>query len=372
VFTRRGMLQCVGASAVVLSTGLKAQVRAVAVPLRLGNARLLVDAVIDGGAPVPVIIDTGAHVSIVAREFARARRLSSVGRLPASIGGRSGVYDLVQARKMVLAGGVDVGSVAFAVVEPTTLGDEAPASISGGIFTIMDSEFDFAANRLLIFPHRGPSRAGWTRHDKGVVSNGGGTRYIFAEAMAGTIPVRLALDTGAPTPLSLSEAVLRRAVPDWENLNWTTFHKEGSAVTRMFRLPVPFSVGGLRLERQLVRVRGGDGFFDKGLIGLPLMRQLDLATSVRDGALYTRPNGYISQWARYNMSGLWVDRRGSRLVAGAVGRGSPAEAAAIRVGDELGGLPFGPMIAALNGPAGSSVSFTAGGRPIALTLRDYL
>ena len=361
-----------GASALAISTGVKAQIRAVAVPLRFGKTRLLVDATIDGGTPVPIIIDTGAHVSIVAREFARARRLSSVGRLPASIGGRRDIYDLVQARKMVLDGGVDVGSVAFAVVQPTTLGDEAPASISGGIFTIMDSEFDFAAGRLLIFPDGGPSRAGWTRHDKGIVSRGGGPRYIFADAMAGPVPVRLALDTGAPTPLSLSEAVLRRAAPNWDSLNWSPAFMRGTTVQKIVRLPAPFSIGALRLERPLVRVWGESDFFDKGLVGLPLVRQLDLATSVRDGALYTRPNGYVPEGPRYNMSGLWVDRRGERLVAGAVGRGSPAEAAGVKVGDELGGLPFAPMIVRLNGPAGSTVNFTAGGRPIALTLRDYL
>ena len=372
MFTRRGVLQCVGASALAISAGVKAQIRAVAVPLRFGKTRLLVDATIDGGAPNPIIIDTGAHVSVISREFARARRLSSVGRLPASIGGRRDVYDLVQARKMVLSGGVDVGTVAFAVVQPTTLGDEAPASISGGIFTIMDSEFDFAAGRLLIFPDGGPSRAGWTRHENGIVSRGGGTRYIFADAIAGTVPVKLALDTGAPTALSLSEAVLRRAAPSWESLNWSPAHKNGSKVQRIVRMPAPFSIGALRLDRPLVRVWGESEFFDKGLVGLPLIRQLDLATSVRDGALCTRPNGYVPDGPRYNMSGLWVDRRGERLVAGSVGRGSPAEAAGIKVGDEIGGLPFAPMIARLNGPAGSTVNLTAGGRPVALTLRDYL
>jgi C-terminal processing protease CtpA/Prc len=76
------------------------------------------------------------------------------------------------------------------------------------------------------------------------------------------------------------------------------------------------------------------------------------------------------------MSGLWIDRDGARIVAGAVGRGSPAEQAGIRVGDQLGGRSFGDLIAALNGPAGSSLSLdviqASKRHTVNLILNDYL
>jgi C-terminal processing protease CtpA/Prc len=76
------------------------------------------------------------------------------------------------------------------------------------------------------------------------------------------------------------------------------------------------------------------------------------------------------------MSGLWIDRDGQRIIAGAVGQGSPAERAGIKAGDELGGMPFAAMIAALNGPAGAAVALEVGPasarRQVQLTLADYL
>jgi C-terminal processing protease CtpA/Prc len=76
------------------------------------------------------------------------------------------------------------------------------------------------------------------------------------------------------------------------------------------------------------------------------------------------------------MSGLWIDQRGGVLLAGRVGKGSPAEKAGIVPGDRIAGMTFGPMIARLNGRAGLEVSLqvTRGGakRDATLVLEDYL
>ena len=117
-------------------------------------------------------------------------------------------------------------------------------------------------------------------------------------------------------------------------------------------------------------------FIEDGLIGLPTIQRLDLATEVKAGRLWTRPSGLPAEPDEYNMSGLWIDRKGDAIVAGLVGKGSPAEKAGIARGDRLEGYAFGQMIARLNGRVGQQValSVTRGGqkRDVNLMLEDYL
>jgi len=140
------------------------------------------------------------------------------------------------------------------------------------------------------------------------------------------------------------------------------------------RLAKPLAIGAMKMERPLVTLdmETHDSLFGSALVGLPLIRRLDLATQVKDAVLWTRPNGGAYSEPSYNMSGIWVDREGSKLSIGAVGKGSPAEKAGLKVGDVIGGPPFQPLIAALNGPAGSSATFAVEGRTVTLTLEDYL
>lgn len=370
--SRRDVLRGVSAlGALLASRPCVSQGRVVAVPLRIGKGRVLVDAMIDGAGPVPLAIDTGAMISLLSEAFARKNAYRHVGKLSATIAGKDDRYDVVEARKVVLDGRVDAGRVAFAVFPVETLGDGAVGSISGGVFTIVDSEFDFRAQRLLFFPDGSPPRPGWTRHADAIVRGaGGGTRYIFARIGLGGAGARLLLDTGSPGHLRLDPSFVRHAFPGYERLNWSPLGR--SDRERVVRLPVPFALGDFREERPLVRIRAGPAFSPQGIGGLSLLRQLDLATTVRDGTLYTRPNGMPPPAPGYNMSGLWVDRREGRIVAGLVGAGSPAQAAGIRPGDPLEGLEFQAMISALNQPAGERVRIVAAGRPVDLLLADYL
>lgn len=370
--SRREVLCGAGALGALIVSGPSPAVGKVAVvPLRFGNLRLLVDAMIDGAAPVPLVVDTGAMISLLSEPFAKSKNYRHVGRIRATIAGKPDRYDVVEADRVVLEGGLDAGHVAFAIFPVQSLGDGAVGSISGGVFTIVDSELDFAAQRLLLFPDGSPSRAGWTRHAGAIVrGEGGGTQYIFAETRLGDATGRLLLDTGSPGALRLDPSWVRRAFPAYQSLNWSPLDRTGKE--RLVRLPVPFALGDFRDPSPLVRVRPGPAFSPLGVAGLALMRRLDLATSVRDRALFSRPNGAPEAAPAYNMSGLWIDRGGGAITAAQVGRGSPAEAAGIRPGDVLEGFGFEAMIQALNGRAGERVLLTAGGRAVELALRNYL
>lgn len=372
VLCRRDMLIGAGTVGVLLATSPAiGQINAAAIPLRLGRSRMIVEAVIDGAEPVPLIVDTGAHISLIAEPFAKARKMKEIGLTPAIIAGTRARYPVVEAKKVVIAGGVDVGSVAFAVMPVPALGEGSVGSISGGLVTILDSQMDFPNSRILIFPDGGPARSGWTRHDRGITRERTGTAYLDATATIAGVKVAVRLDTGAPIPLLLSSATLRRVAPDAAALNWAPVPGR-NGVARLVRLPATLALGDLQVARPLVRLPNGNENFGHDLVGYPVIRQLDLATVVKEGAFYTRPNGLKPEARDYNMSGLYIGRRGTGLVAEQVGRGSPAEAAGIRPGDRLAGFDFSAMIAALNGPEGQTVKLTVDGKSVDLVLRDYL
>jgi len=184
------------------------------------------------------------------------------------------------------------------------------------------------------------------------------------------------LDTGAPgNPLFFAK-VARKAGVDLDSQNWSPATTNGKEA-RNYRSPVPLQIGGLTIERPLIRVTDQiANFIEDGLIGLPTIQRLDLATEVKAGRLWTRPSGLPAEPDEYNMSGLWIDRKGDAIVAGLVGKGSPAEKAGIARGDRLEGYAFGQMIARLNGRVGQQValSVTRGGqkRDVNLMLEDYL
>jgi S1-C subfamily serine protease len=76
------------------------------------------------------------------------------------------------------------------------------------------------------------------------------------------------------------------------------------------------------------------------------------------------------------MGGLWIDRRGNDLVAGAVGRGSPAVRAGIRPDDGIEGIGFEALIEQMLGKPGDEVAFSVSRsgvrRDVRLVLADYL
>jgi hypothetical protein len=176
--------------------------------------------------------------------------------------------------------------------------------------------------------------------------------------------------------VALFRDAARKGGIDLEGQSWSPARINGREA-RVYRSKLPFEIGGLTLERQLVRVQeSGPGFIDDGLIGLPIIQRLDVATEVKPHLLWTRPNGLPAEPEHYNMSGLWIDRRGSDLFAGAVGKGSPAEQAGIATGDRIEGVEFEALIRQLNGNAGEQVSLgvsrDGARREVVLNLANYV
>jgi serine protease Do len=292
------------------------------------------------------------------------------------IAGRYDRYPMFEAREVVFGGAFRQEGVLFAGMQDAAFGTDVQGMLAAGCLTTMDAELDFAAMQWLLMPGGGPQRTGWVAHEDAIRTQRVGSPHLFGEARLGGQKLRVLFDTGAPgSPLFFTK-IARKAGVDLERQNWSPATTNGKEA-RNYRAPVALEVGGIRLERPLIRVTDqAPNFIEDGVIGLPTLQRLNIATEVKAGRMWTKPSGRPAEPDDYNMSGLWIDRKGDAIFAALVGKGSPAERAGIVRGDRLEGYAFGQMISRLNGPAGQQVALgvTRGAqkRNITLTLEDYL
>lgn len=376
--SRRELVLGCGSAAVLLALPSRsfAASKVYRVPIELASRRLLVSCAIEGKGPFALGVDTGGVTSVIALEVATQLGLKQRGVTPLGLAGRYERYPMFEAREVIFGNSFRQERVLLAGVEGGGLGRGIAGMLAAGCLTTMDSELDFRAGEWRLYPGGGPPRAGWTVHDGAITPTKVGSPHLFGEARLGGQKLRCLLDTGAPgTPMFFSK-VAKKAGVDIDRQNWSPATTNGRRA-RNYRSPVPLEIGGLVLERPLIRVTDEiPNFLDDGLIGLPTIQRLDLATEVKSGRLWTRPNGRPGEPLGYNMSGLWIDRKGDRLIAGEVGRGSPAETAQIVPGDVIEGFSFGELIARLNGKPGDrvalGVSRRGARREVSLVLADYL
>jgi hypothetical protein len=378
MLTRRNLLLSCGSLVTMLAMPAAATSggRVYSVPVRIASRRLLVDSMIEGQGPFAFGIDTGAVVSLIDSDLAARLRLGKRGKTGLGIAGRNDLYQMYEAREVVFGGAFRQERVLLAGLQGLRLGRDVMGMLAAGCLTSMDSELDFTAMAWRLYPDGGPSRDGWVPHEGAIRAVRIGSPHLFGNATIAGQPMRCLVDSGAPGPVLLSPKSARRAGIGLDGQNWSPTQVNGRE-SRVYRSVRPLEVGGLIVERPLIRVHDAPAFTDDGIIGLPIMQRLDMATEVGAGRLWTRPNGRPAEPETYNMSGLWIDRDGQQLVAGRIGKGSPAEQAGIVRGDRIGGLPFGPLIARLNGSAGSQVTLQvsrggAAARDVSLTLADYL
>jgi hypothetical protein len=376
--TRRDVL--VGSASAIALLALPARAafagRAYEVPIQLASRRLLVSCTIEGKGPFALGIDTGGVTSVIQLDLARRLRLKQRGLTPLGLAGRYDRYPMFEAREVIFGNTFRQEGVLLAGTEGKGLGNGVVGMLAAGCLTSMDSELDFAAMRWRLFPDGGPDRTGWIAHEDSVSSARLGSPHLFGQASLGGKALRCLFDTGAPGTILLFTKAARQAGIDVDGQNWSPAITNGKDA-RLYRSRQSLTIGGLTIDRPLIRVTDNlPNFVDDGIVGLPTIQRLNLATDVKAGRLWTRASGLPARPEDYNMSGLWIDQKGREIVAGRIGKGSPAERAGIAPGDRIEGFAFGEMIARLNGPLGNRVALRVhrGGsaRDVTLVLEDYL
>jgi hypothetical protein len=345
---------------------------------RIENNRVLIDAVIEGKGPYPFIIDTGAVVSGILETTAKEIGLKKIRDVKLKGDG----FPLYGTTDMVLGGAVRLPEVALAGL--WRLGG-GTGLLAAGLMTAFDSDLDFDTGEWRVYPRGAGERTGFTAIPSSLPEHPGanGSRRIRGEAHYGDERLSLLWDTGAPRPLRLSNNAARRLglwndERPWAPVPVTGITGAESAPGRIVRAGQPIRVGPLSFENQLIGLGAPShpnpswGSDEHGLLGLPILQRMNIAVDTRAQRVLVKSSGLPAPKMTYGFSGLWLDKAGGGATIGQVGRGSPGEAAGLKVGDKVAG-EWGDLLRALSGPAGSDITLKVGGRgDVTLKLADYL
>jgi len=380
---RRDVLAGAGALAVMpwLAGRALAAEAPVVVPIALG-ARVIVACGINGAGPYFFMIDTGGTMSLIEDALARELKLPTIANQRIKGVGGGAAAAVYRARELAIGGTLRLPDVVFNGTEGGGFGKDIRGTLAAGTVTGYDSVLDFDAGEWRVYPHGFGELAGFTPVDSTIAQKGHGAARIVATVAIDGQAFRCLVDTGSPGEIVLyPEAARRTRFWNDATVNYAPMRGHGiggqTAIGRMVRAGSA-AIGPLAFDRPLVRLEGGArGQRDAdGVIGLGLIRQMNLATDVRRRRLMVQRNHVAPPTGLASTSGLWVDRKGDRLVVAGVGHGSPAAAAGIVPGDLVIDTTFAALIRALGSGAGAQVAMTIehDGKPrrVTMTLADYL
>lgn len=345
------------------------------IPITLTDDRIIVGGSIGGSAMMPFVLDTGGEIGLIELAVAEKLKLRQLGnrRLKLAFGDRN--YPIFQASDVLLGGRFQMPVLALGGIE-RKLGNGSVGAVPARVLTVTDGELDFDAGAWRIHPEGLSGLSGWTRFEKAIVQRGKNddSRFLFADAAINGKSFRFGLDTGMPSVMRIYRRTAE-AAGLWDAPRWTPGAPGGK--TRVVR-PDRFEIAGATIPRPLIQIREEVDWkeFDTGLIGLPILRLFNLATSNRDGALLLKRNRQAPQEDNYNRGGMWVDRAGAASLVTVVGPGSPAAKAGIKPGDRITAPAFEVLIKRTYDAPGTVLQLTveSGGsaRQLDLVLADFL
>jgi hypothetical protein len=384
MISRRNLLAGLGAAAVWPGGAIAAGQRVLRASVSLEENRVLVAVGMVGKGPYIFMIDTGGVVSLIHDSLAKTLKLPIIGH--SALGGTGGadIYPLYQARDFLIGGSIRQSSVALVGARDLHFGSDIEGTLAAGILTMADTELDFDAGELRIYPDGHGERAGFTRlHSsiRRIHSGQEGSPYIFADVAVGGQAFDCLLDTGAPRTLSLYGDAARRSGLWDDSRPYVPFRPSGlggqGPIGRIVRAP-SLALGGLSIDRPLITLHPPGAALSvvgDGVAGLALIRRFNLSIDARTRALWAQPNRQPAVTERYGLSGLWFDRKGDVAEVAGVGTGSPAAEAGMQVGDRVVGA-WEEALRSINRGPGSAVTLAVdrkgAKRAVSFTLRPYL
>lgn len=325
--------------------------------IRLTEQRVLIDAMLNGRGPYSLVLDTGAVVSGVKASVAQALSLRKLRDV--ALNGRP--FPLYAVDDLVLGGQVRQAGVAMFGLPGETLGGDG--LLAAGMVTAVDSELDFERQQWRLYPGGGIDRSGYTRLNSELRKAGAtaGSQRIHAEITVGDVTLRPVWDTGMPWLLSLENSDARKlglwndSTP-YSPVRTTGLGIPGKETARIVRAPT-LKIGPAVYESPLVLARGPWEKNPYSVLGLPVIRTLNLSVEPAADSLWVARNSLPPTRTSYNGTGIWVDEDRGAVEVADVGFGSPAAKAGVKAGDVLLGVStVREALALLNGPDGRTVA----------------
>ncbi len=375
-----GGVALIGAGALAPLRLRAAPARVLTSDLAIEENRVWISAMVSNKGPYLFIIDTGGGFSLIRDDFARSLDLKEVGQ--SHLMGVGGVSDLpfYSGGDVLFGSGIRLPNMLFAGTR-AELGKDAVGSFGAGLFTGVDSDLDFVRGQWRAYPDGRPDTVGLTRLKSRFANEPNESQLIYAEATVGDYTGSFVLDTGAPGSATLDGGSTAKSGLWRDDRPYAPIRShgigKGSVPSRLVRAD-RIRIGPFAFEKPIVRLYrpGTSNLRGDGMIGLSLLRQLDLSTQVSSQSIWAAPN-HLRRWPEtYPLSGLWFEEERGRVEISDVGTGSPAVQAGLKAGDVVVGAPIGELIARIGGRAGTQVPLTIerGGKRIdvTLTLADYL
>lgn len=374
MITRRTLGLSVAALGLTATPAL-ARRSSIAVPITVGE-RVLMDVHLNGEGPFPFAIDTGAVVSGVREAIADRLRLRKVRDVTLN----AASFPLYSLPEIVFGGVVRQENAVLFGLEGVNLGAEG--LLAAGLLTTYDSELDFERGEWRVHPQGGPDRTGFERLESELRTVGPGSDRPFADVTLDGEVLRPVWDTGAPRPMSIPYRIGRqlglwRDDRPFGSVLVTGIQGASSRPGRIVRAG-RLTIGGSTYDRPMVLIRPEGHPLGESILGLPIMRTLDLSLDRARRDVWVRRNGLQpGTEARYGNAGTWLEEAGGGVRVALVSPGSPAAEAGLLPGDMVQG-PDGlrGAIERLGGPAGAEREMTVrrGGQTLTVrfTLADYL
>lgn len=344
--SRREALGLGGAS-LLLPSILHAQAAPITTRIIVEDDRLWLAATVAGSKPYLFVIDTGAHTNFIRPEIAKELGLRAIDqRVVRGLGRDPAVGGLVLARDLMIGGSFRQAQAEFQIYDfRGGLPKDAAGLFAAGLFTTRDSELDIEKGLWRLWPQGRPDFTGLTALRSTMAAD---PRAYYSTKMIATVyldgqPYRLLLDTGAPGGVLLFPPAARRSGLFSESVPYAPqvtagFGGTAAKLSRIVRV-TSLQVGPLAVERPLIALMDPDNYEapdHDGILGLPFLQMLTLATDVRRRKLWAARNARPSPPDRYRISGLWLDKAGDGgATVHTVGGGSPAALAGVRAGDRI-------------------------------------
>jgi serine protease Do len=216
--------------------------------------------------------------------------------------------------------------------------------LAAGMVTAVDSELDFERQQWRLYPGGGIDRSAYTRLKSKLRAAGAvaGSQRIEAEIDLGGVTMRPAWDTGMPWLLNLNYQDARKLglwsdTTPYSPIRQRALGELNLGISRIVRAPT-LKIGPAVYENPLIVVRGPWSKLDESVLGLPVIRTLNLSVEPATEGLWVARNGLSPTPTTYNGTGVWVDEARGVVSIADVGVGSPAAKAGVKAGDVISGV----------------------------------
>jgi hypothetical protein len=346
--------------------------------IRLDEQRIIIEARLNGQGPFDFVIDTGAQLNGVRQAVADRLALRKVRDVKLNDGKRFALYSVDD---LLLGGAVRQAGAALFGLPGNNLGGDG--LVAAGMLTSFDSELDLEHQQWRVWPTGSPDRTGYTLLDSSLrePTLQGLSRTIFAEVTFNNVKLKPLFDTGSPSMLGLDHTIGKRLglwndTQPYAPIRLSGPAGPGKSLARLVRGRT-LQVGPAGYDAPLVVVRPPDAQeAPDAVVGLPLLRTLDLSIDRAQRAVWVRRNSLAPIVRPYGGSGIWVETVKGAVTVVDVGTGSPAARAGVRIGDVVEGLSQRDVIDRLTGARGMTVelALSRGGQatPVKFLLADYL